>query len=94
MSPPCPCVEPSQGCPDTGLFYPHHFLAPKCSHTPCSAPSLPSHVKCCQVIGKLGPKGWARETETVEELLEPGPLGCRAATACSSGELCPQSSWT
>lgn len=42
----------------------------------------------------MGPKGWAGETETVEELLEPGPLGCRAATACSNGHPCPQSSWT
>lgn len=55
-------------------------------------PTVPCRV--LQVIGKLGRKGWAEETEAVQELLEPGPLGCRAATACSNGETCPQSSWT
>lgn len=50
---------PSQGCPDTGLLCPHPFLAPKRSHMPCS-PSLPSHVGCCQLIGKLGCKGKLR----------------------------------
>lgn len=74
---PCPCVEPTQGCPDTELLCLCPFLALKCSHMPCSAPSLLSRVECCQVIGKLGSKGWTGETETVEELLEPGPLGCR-----------------
>lgn len=94
MSPPCPCVEPAQGCPDTGLLCPHPFIAPKRSCMPCSAPSLPSQVECCQVMGKLGPKGWAGGAESVKELLEPGPLGCRAAAACPDGEPCPQCSRT
>lgn len=42
---PCPCVEPAQGCPDTELLCPCPFLAPKCSHMPCSAlPTVPCRV--------------------------------------------------
>lgn len=60
--------------------------APTCP----AQPSMLSRVKCCQVIGKLGSKGWTGENETVEELLEPGSLGCRTHCLLQWGAMPPK----